>query len=472
MSAREFSTAAGNATGSVLLQALGSRLFRRFFVAFLLCLVSAALTVAGLAFLYHRHLVSQASLVQVSPPAHLRVRAAVGVYRHGGEAALAAFLAEESAMPLPPVLAVNDRGEDLLGRNVPAAALANARSLEASGVERAVLRVGTGRDSRLLFEPRVFDLNGNGPIVPLPPPLLMPVVVGLIACMVFAALLAWYFARPIRALDWALRSATAGRLDVRVLPLLRGRRDEISNLGAEFDRMAQRVESVIRSQRQLFHDVSHELRSPLARIEAAAGLAHVSPERSAEMLSRIERESERMDALVSEILTLARLDSGVDQEPLQQADLIALLDPVVENARFEGASRAIDVVFRAPPQLSASVRADMLARAVDNVMRNALRHAPAASNVELTAGREGDEIVVAVHDRGPGLPPTELDEVFRPFVRGSRSDAAGFGLGLAIAQRALRAHDGSIRAEARPGGGLTVVMRWPSTPTAGAPGTS
>jgi len=168
------------------------------------------------------------------------------------------------------------------------------------------------------------------------PALFVAVAIGIIASLAFAAALAWYFAQPIRALDWALRSATQGKLDVRVRPLIGKRRDEIADLGRQFDQMVQQVQAMIASQRRLFHDVSHELRSPLARMEAARGPCAAEPERIEASLERIERESRRLDALVGEVLTLARLDSGVDDEAPQPTDLAALLATVVDDARFEG----------------------------------------------------------------------------------------------------------------------------------------
>ncbi|HTT11369.1 MAG TPA: ATP-binding protein [Burkholderiaceae bacterium] len=473
---------------------IGGRLFWKFFLAFWVALLIAAGAVAGAVYVYQQNQERRASQVEQGPRADFRVGAAANVLIHGGTDALKAFLREEDSPPRTPILAVDAQGHDLLGRIVPPVALANARALAHDGRARAVREVGQGSGRLLLFEPARFDSAEMREPRPLPadpdaaqartfgdwagkmrppppapqqrPPLSVAVAIGIIASLAFAAALAWYFARPIRALDWALRSATQGKLDVRVRPLIGGRRDEIADLGRQFDQMVQQVQAMIASQRQLFHDVSHELRSPLARMEAALGLARQSPERVEASLERIERESRRLDALVGEVLTLARLDSGVDDEAPQPTDLAALLASVVDDARFEGERIGVEVSCDAPARLPIRARADDLLRAFDNIVRNALRFAPRGSTIDiaLRTSDDGKRAILTVDDKGPGLQPDELDTVFRPFVRANGgSNGTGFGLGLAIAERAVRAHDGTIEASNRPAGGLRIAITLPLT---------
>ena len=470
----------------------GGRLFWKFFLAFWAALLIAAAGVAGTLYLYQQNQERRVSQVEQGPRADFRVGAAASVMIHGGTDALKAFLRDEDAPPRMPILAVDTQGHDLLGRIVPPTALANARALALDGGARAVREVGAGTERLLLFEPAHFDLpeirepraltldlepapprafadwSAKGRPAPVTPPqrppLMLVAAVGVIASLAFAAVLAWYFARPIRALDWALRSATQGKLDVRVRPLIGGRRDEIADLGRQFDQMVQQVQSMIASQRRLFHDVSHELRSPLARMEAAVGLARQSPERIEASLERIERESRRLDALVGEVLTLARLDSGVDEEPPQPIDLAALLGTVVDDARFEGESANVAVSYSGPDTLPMRARPDALLRAFDNIVRNALRFAPPGSTVAiaLEKGTDGKRAVITVDDSGPGLRSEQLDSVFRRFVRASgENSGTGFGLGLAIAERAVRAHAGTIEASNRPEGGLRIAITLP-----------
>jgi len=473
---------------------IGGRLFWKFFLAFWIALLIAAGAVVSAVYVYQQSQERRASQVEQGPRADFRVGAAANVMIHGGSDALKAFLREEDSPPRTPILAVDAQGHDLLGRIVPPVALANARSLAHEGRARAVREVGEGPERLLLFEPARFDSPETREPRPLPPdveqaparpftewagkartppappqqrpPFSVAVAIGFIASLAFAAALAWYFARPIRALDWALRSATQGKLDVRVRPLIGGRRDEIADLGRQFDQMVQQVQAMIASQRSLFHDVSHELRSPLARLEAAVGLARQSPERVEASLERIERESRRLDALVDEVLTLARLESGVDDEAPQPTDLAALVATVVDDARFEGQRSGISVTCDAPETLPMRARADDLLRAFDNIVRNALRFAPAGSTVDIALKVSGDgrQAIFTVDDKGPGLRPEEIDSVFRPFVRADAgSSGTGFGLGLAIAERAVRLHDGRIEASNRPGGGLRVAITLPLT---------
>jgi two-component system OmpR family sensor kinase len=465
--------------------ATGGRLFWKFFLAFWAALLIAAGAVAGTLYLYQQNQERRASQIEQGPRADFRVGAAASVMIHGGTDALKAFLREEDSPPRTPILAVDAQGHDLLGRIVPPTALANARALVKDGPARAVREVMQGSDRLLLFEPARFDsaelreprtaVPEGDAAVPKPigawqgkprpatpsasqrPPLGVVVAIGVIASLAFAAALAWYFARPIRALDWALRSATQGKLHVRVRPLIGGRRHEIADLGRQFDQMVQQVQAMIGSQRRLFHDVSHELRSPLARMEAAVGLARQSPERVEASLERIERESRRLDALVGEVLTLARLDSGVDDEAPQPVDLAVLLATVVDDARFEGERSGVAVSCTAPESVPLQARPDDLLRALDNIVRNALRFAPEGSTVDiaLRVSDDGKRAVLTVDDKGPGLRPEQLDSVFRRFVRADGgASGTGFGLGLAIAERAIRAHDGTIEARNRPEGGV------------------
>ena len=471
----------------------GGRLFWKFFLAFWVALLIAAGAVAGAVYVYQQNQERRVSQVEQGPRADFRVGAAASVMVHGGIDALKAFLREEDSPPRTPILAVDAQGHDLLGRIVPPSALTNARTLARDGRARAVREVGEGAARLLLFEPARLDSpEMREPRPPPPdaeqqpprpfaewagkirsppppqqrPPLFVAVAIGIIASLAFAAALAWYFAQPIRALDWALRSATQGKLDVRVRPLIGERRDEIADLGRQFDQMVQQVQAMIASQRRLFHDVSHELRSPLARMEAAVGLARQSPERIEASLERIERESRRLDALVGEVLTLARLDSGVNDEAPLPTDLAALLATVVDDARFEGETTGVAVSCVAPETVPMRARADDLLRAFDNVVRNALRFAPAGSTIDiaLKVSADGKRATLTVDDNGPGLRPEELDGVFRRFVRADGvSSGTGFGLGLAIAERAVRAHDGTIEASNRPGGGLRMAIVLPLT---------
>jgi two-component system OmpR family sensor kinase len=238
--------------------------------------------------------------------------------------------------------------------------------------------------------------------------------------------------------------------------------------------MTERLQKLVASQQRLLHDVSHELRSPLARLHAAIGLARQSPERHDTMLERIEREAGRLDALVGELLALSRLEAGAAEGPAQPVAIAEMLEELAEDARFEARALGRDLVLSTPGDARGtllSARPEWLQRAFENVVRNAIRHTGPGTAVEiaLTYGRPG-ELVVSVADRGPGVAGDELETIFDPFQRGraSASSGDGHGLGLAIARRAITAHRGTISAANRPGGGLVVTVALPIEATGGS----
>jgi two-component system, OmpR family, sensor kinase len=296
----------------------------------------------------------------------------------------------------------------------------------------------------------------------LPP--LMPLLAGSVVSLLFAAVPAWYFARPIRSLRGAFRLAAGGQLDTRIGASMGSRKDELADLGSEFDRMAERLEGLVDGQRRLLHDVSHELRSPLARLQAAADLLRQQPERREELVQRILRDTARMDLLVGELLTLARLDSGMTGDMSEWVDLRECIGGIAEDAQFEAGQRNGGVDVSVPESLAVRGNRDLLHRAIENVVRNALRHSPDGGKIGIAARREDSrpQLRIDVTDRGEGVPEADLEEIFAPFVRGAKADASpGYGLGLAIARRIVEAHGGTVDAANRAEGGLTVTMRLP-----------
>ena len=296
---------------------------------------------------------------------------------------------------------------------------------------------------------------------------------GALASLACAALLAWYMTRPIRTLRAAFEAAARGRLDTRVKPLMGRRRDEIADLGADFDRMVQKVQALVASQRRLLHDVSHELRSPLARIQAATGLARQNPARLDATLDRIDREAARLDHLIGQMLALSRLEAGTDAEPLADFDLSDVIDAIVDDARFEARSegplRARAIEWHRPGELPVRLHAESLHRALENVLRNALKFTAPGTLVEVIVARQSNARVrIEIADRGPGLQPGEHETLFQPFHRGAGAKGIdGFGLGLAIAKNAVELDGGTIEALPRAGGGLVIRIDLPlRAPTA------
>lgn len=301
---------------------------------------------------------------------------------------------------------------------------------------------------------------------PILPPML-PLLAGSVVSLLFAALLARYFSRPIRSLQQAFESAAAGKLETRVGAAMGTRKDELADLGAGFDRMAERLQSLVEGQRRLLHDVSHELRSPLARLQAAADLLRQQPERSADFAERIERDTKRMDRLVGELLTLARLDAGITGNLSESVDLSEIIDDIAEDARFEAGPRHCRINIHLDPPVLVHGNRDLLSRAIENIVRNALRHAPENSEISIAAHLEmassKPQVRLDISDDGAGVPQAELDAIFEPFFRSASTNTfSGYGLGLAITRRIVEAHGGRVSAANLAQGGLQVTLLLPA----------
>ncbi len=323
---------------------------------------------------------------------------------------------------------------------------------------------------------------------PLPPPMLFPgaraggprePVFGIVRMLVafsVSGLICWLLARhltrPIRELQAASARLAAGDFTTGLTPRTLARRDELAALARDFQSMAKQLKQLVDAQRQLLRNVSHELRSPLARLQVAAALARRRAGGAIDTeIDRIELETARLDELIGQLLALMRLESaaGRAQEPL---DLSALLDAVTRDARFEAEAHDSHVETTIEHDLTLTGNTELLRSVFDNVVRNAIRHTPRGTAVQVAAMRDParGQIVVSVRDEGPGVPEAMLERIFEAFVRvdeARSSDVGGTGLGLSIAKQGVRAHGGSIVAGNRPGGGLEIEIRLPAdaTPT-------
>ncbi|MFT6917095.1 MAG: two-component system sensor histidine kinase CpxA [Motiliproteus sp.] len=270
-------------------------------------------------------------------------------------------------------------------------------------------------------------------------------------------LMARYLVRPIRQLQQASRELADGKLDTRVSPALGHRRDELGQLAQEFDRMAAQIQTLIRGQQQLLRDVSHELRTPLARQRFALELARKKPG-SSEALDRIEQQAEELDALIGEILMLTRLDSHNGQDPHTPTDLRPLLQSLA--AEFNVDQPRVQLQEGAAIQLRVDPK--LIRRALGNILGNALKYSQA--EVVLVLEQDSKEVRIRVQDQGPGIETAMLEKVFEPFVRTDQARSrqqGGWGLGLAIAARAVRQHRGQIEARNLAPHGLEVLIHLP-----------
>lgn len=460
------------------------RLFWKFFFFIWLAQLSAMLGIGATFWLHDRAREQRQDDIDLSPPAAFLVAAAAATLEHGGLPGLRGLL--EGARR-DPVYALADDDRELLGRPVAPAVIAQARSLLAQGGWQPRVRRVTAPDGSgyVLFAPMTERHRGRPPPSDggagqpfpggRPPPddgppgggrawlPVLPIAATVLASLLFAGLLARYVAKPIQNLRSAFETAAAGNLGATSGAAVGNRRDELADLGRDFDRMAARLRALMDGQRRLLHDVSHELRSPLARLHAAIGLLRQQPERLDASLGRIEREAVRMDKLVGELLTLSRLEAGVLGARSESIEIGELLDGIVADARFEAASRhcRVDLAAGAAAIVVNGVP-ELLHRAIENVIRNAVRHAPEGGSVAVAAHADGGECLLTVLDDGPGVPDALLDAIFQPFFRGNGPTSGdGYGLGLAIARRVVESHGGRIRASNRAGGGLCVEIALP-----------
>jgi len=319
-----------------------------------------------------------------------------------------------------------------------------------------------GRAPPLLRE---TDLHRPPPGPPLGPG--WPILLQLLAGLAFSAALATWLTRPIGRLRIGFRRLAQGDLGVRLAPAMGRRRDELAGLASDFDIMAERLQHLITSRDRLLHDVSHELRSPLARMSVAVALAHRSPDRCAEALRRIETEGERLNAIVGDLLSIFRAEERPRADP-DYIDAVALLRRVCEDADFEAQSKDVRVAFSdlareggedtAGPLVAGD--GELLRRALENVTRNAVRFSHSGGVVDVRSRVDATRLVIEIEDRGPGAAPDLLAAMFDPFVKGP-DQGASVGLGLAIAKRAVTAHGGEIEARSPPEGGLAVRITLP-----------
>jgi len=303
-------------------------------------------------------------------------------------------------------------------------------------------------------------------------------VISLIGGGLFCYLITRHITTPLSRLRRATADLAEGRLDTRVGASLQRRHDEIAELGDDFDRMAERIEALVTGQRRLLGDVSHELRSPLSRLVVAlslvkqrlgagAGVESGTAREADEHLERIALETHRLDALIGQLLTLSRIESGVQIGTRAAVDLTNLVHEVASDGDFEARARGRRVVVTAVDACAIPGFEELLRSALENVVRNAIRHTREGTPVEMSLERPTappGEMVLRVRDHGPGVPEGMLADMFLPFRRVTGStgeEPEGAGLGLAITQRAVNVHGGAVRAINAADGGLIVEIRLP-----------
>ncbi len=295
----------------------------------------------------------------------------------------------------------------------------------------------------------------------------MRIVVALLVSAAICYFLTLYLTAPILRLRSVAQQIAAGELSVRAEPRMELRRDELGDLVRDFNRMADKTEHLISSQRQLLYDVSHELRSPLARMNVALDLLR-GRVRDDPALDRIGIDLQRLNEMIGRLLTVAKLEATSTLQTAVRVDLSELISSVVIDADFEAQERGSRVDIVQAANLAVPGDPNLLRSAIENVLRNAVRFTQTGTTVEVALRTNGvtsaHEAIISIRDHGPGVPEQELAKIFRPFYRvaDTRSrDSGGVGLGLAITERVVQLHGGRIQAMNDPNGGLRVEMIFP-----------
>ena len=409
----------------------------------------------------------------LSETARMYGRAAVGEMEHGGSSAVAAYLGDLSQNAHTQACLFDHDGTEVAGKAcrtfwplVKRAAAASGGS--AFGIRYGLVRVALqvpGKNGSYIFATEL----PAGPRAAFGPDRLGLALhwgVALLVSGFVCYLLTRYLTAPILQLRTASRQLAAGNLNMRAGGSQK-RNDELGELVRDFNSMADRVESLVSSQRQLISDVSHELRSPLARLIVAMDLAR---ERKGNdpAFERMEKDFERLNEMIGRLLTVARLDAASASVQMTILNLSVLVSEVVSDAEFAAHERKRSVQLSSEDELHVKGNGDLLRSAIENIVLNAVRYTAQDTvvDVRLRHDEATGSVVLTVRDHGPGVPDSELANIFRPFYRVANArdrQSGGIGLGLAITDRVMRLHAGNVSAANAADGGLEVTVRMPVT---------
>lgn len=407
---------------------------------------------------------------------------AAQAYERGGAAQVTKEISDIERALRDQIFLFDEHGSEVTGRTVPAWAreLTAGTRVKPNGYWQALesgrraaqpITSPSGKHYTVVVErpviPRVFFNPNHTPG--------LGIVIAVLSSGLVCFLLARYLTSPVVRLRAATQRLAEGDLTARAGDLGSRRSDEIAQLVRDFDSMASRLEALVNAQSRLLNDISHELRSPLARLNVALGLARqrTGPEATA-TLDRIEREASRLNELIGRLLALARMEGGEASTQMSEVHLRSVVEGIVEDADFESQGRNCRVLSEVVDDCVVWGNTALLHSAIENVVRNAMRYTPEGTDVEIRLecldNANGPEACVRVTDHGPGVPESALDKLFRPFYRvdtARERQTGGIGLGLAITDRAVRLHGGAVRAVNRPGGGLVFEIRLPAQAKSG-----
>ncbi|MEZ5500712.1 MAG: HAMP domain-containing sensor histidine kinase [Steroidobacteraceae bacterium] len=449
----------------MILDRLGSRLYWR--IALYIGAAIAAFVPLGIASVA---LVASHEFQDYSATRHSTLgREAAQALARGGRGALVQWLARDARIPQDvSVYILDESSQDILGRSLP------------KGYGDFIRKYVVGEPTApadsyqpIRLAPQLLGSNGDRYAF-----LVMPRNAGwwgspaTIAGIVFAALLviasvAWLIARainrPIGELQIAVRSLASGHVQARAPAAIVARRDEVGALAADFNSMANQIEALLRGREELMRELSHELRSPLARMQAAVALIDQRQALRPTDRESIERDVARMNQVIGDLLRYSRLDSAAQvQRRLLRVNV--LLAEIVQEEEVEASSHGCRLRTAIDDDLAVVGDPELLRSGLENIIRNAIKYSPRGADVEIRASRLDDDIHIEVLDRGPGVPSGMLESIFEPYFRGppAATDRSGTGLGLAIARRVFTAHGGTIVARCRTDGGLAIKVTLPA----------
>ena len=349
--------------------------------------------------------------------------------------------------------------EDWLSLALP---LTPNRFVERTKRSLRAYRISSSSGRMYVFIARIFPNNSyQGWIKHLPA---LQVTTALIIVALLTAFITWRITNPLASLRRTTNAFARGQFDTRVDNKVIGRKDEISQLGQSFNHMAERISLLLSNQQRLFRDISHELRTPLARQQIALELlARKLPPQEQGSVARIEREIEHMNELIDQVLTLLRLEQGESPPQASDYDLSKLVHQVVHDATFEAQSDD-KIKLTLPSSCRLQGHPELTFRALENIIRNAVRYTGDKGKVYIDVMRSKEWLCISIADEGPGVPEADLSHLFEPFFRADESrnqQAGGYGIGMAIAEQAMRSQGGTISATNRPQGGLEITLRLP-----------
>ncbi len=398
------------------------------------------------------------------------------VYDREGKTGLQELLARgKGSFPWDPFL-FDGHGREVLNRSV-SPQVAEAMQLALISKKTEIVRRGEGRWVGQFVQANsgnsyvlVLEINRRMPHAVLGAPYQVQFLRVLIVLLIVGWICLWitrHITSPIVQLRSAATQLARGNLSARVGADTLLRKDELAGLGKDFNHMADQIELLMVAQRRLIADISHELRSPLARLSVALGLARRTADHATDAsLNRIERETQRLNELISGLLNLARLESGTETLDQKIVNVRELVASVADDANFEAGSRNRSVRLGSTFSCSREGNPQLLHSAIENVVRNAVNYTAEGTEVEvsLVPAEEGRSAIIRIRDHGPGVPDSALKTIFEPFFRVDDARdrlSGGAGLGLSITDRVIRAYGGSIRAQNHPEGGLIIELTLP-----------